>query len=136
MWQREAKPITDDYRNLTTELMVLFSITSHPNPFKAIHTLTSPQCCIRSHSTDRRKTKGSFKEKQKRKSRGMCREYLTRHSALIPSEKLMRKHRGKSTNPAGAFKGQKVITLKDPTKSFAESSFLSFFLSTAEIFAT
>lgn len=40
MWQREAKPITDDNSNLTTELMVLFSITSHPNPFKAIHTLT------------------------------------------------------------------------------------------------
>lgn len=61
----------------------------------------------------------------------MCGEYLTRHTALMPSEKLMRKHRGKSTNPAGAFKGQKVITLKDPMKSFVESSFLS----SAEIFA-
>lgn len=36
----------------------------------------------------------------------------------MPSDKLMRKHTGKSTKPAVALKGQKVITLKDPMKSF------------------
>lgn len=38
MWQREEK-LSLFYNNLTTELMALFSITSYPNPFKAIHTL-------------------------------------------------------------------------------------------------
>lgn len=55
MWQREAKPITDDYSNLTTELMVLFSITSHPNPFKAIHTLTKTHKVTNTHNANRRK---------------------------------------------------------------------------------
>lgn len=69
MWQREAKPITDHYSNLTTELMALFSITSHPNPFKAIHTLTKTHKVTHTHNADRRKTKRVFKDKRSRRER-------------------------------------------------------------------